>query len=121
MSSFRKVNLSQEELNKNPYKVSAQPSTSINKSEEKNKPQEDINVNDSRDIDRDITPSQQHFENSSQDEVPPGRPIMQPIDDSSASNTDNSEMDRGDNSYDMTGIDINDWYFPEGDLPWINY
>ena len=79
MSSFRKVNLSQEELNKNPYKVSAQPSTAINKSEEKNKPQEDINVNDSRDVDRDITPSQQHFENKSQDETPPGDRSCNPL------------------------------------------
>ena len=126
MSSFRKVNVSEAELNKNPYKNAAKTSESINNSEvDKNHSSsgptyEPLKTQRNQDKDTSTDP-ETSFNNNSQDgEVPPGNPVNNESQENST-DTEHMQVEDNQNSKDVTGIDLSEWYFPEGDLPWINY
>ena len=126
MSAFRKVNVSHAELNKNPYKNEAKSRDQNTVSENKENtasanqefdPDKTAKVTDAGPKD----PQQNSFDNASEEEAPPGNPVNDP-DFKEDKEEDAEHMSVDENvSHDEPGINLDEWYFPQGDLPWINY
>ena len=123
MSKFRKINLSKEDLDKNPSKISAKPvkplepisNTKLIKDNiSETEPEEGENPNTTTETEKNL-PDEDPQTSENGGEVPPGEPVNN-------NNTDNSEASENiHDSYDETGIDFSEWYFPQGEQKWINY
>ena len=135
MSTFKKINLSPEEIEKTP--VLNQPSTNKEPSTSKEpiyNPKYSENIKqksvekpdnaiaektDSQKVDKTDEPSTDAPKPEQKTEVPPGLPASAESD--RLSDSPGSGSDGGSDSYDVTGIDFDEWYFPQGKPRWINY
>ena len=120
MSQFRKINLSREDLEKNPHQLSPKPVEPISNTH--------LIKQDQEEASEDNHEGQEKPENNSQDnitdaeegkEIPPGEPAND-TEEEKSDITDNTEP-QDQESYDETGLDFSEWYFPEGTPRWINY
>ena len=122
MSQFRKINLSKEDLEKNPHRISPKPVEPINNPSLIKHDQEEVLKEDNKVQDSSENRSQDNINDNQQNsEVPPGEPVNNEEEESDDKGDITDKESEDQESYDETGIDFSEWYIPEGTPRWINY
>ena len=107
MSKFKKFNLTPEHLDKIPEEVQPEPIEKDKAKKTEEKPENDVPQGEEETTDEDM-------------QISPESDSMRDTGtaDSGGGNIPDDGLEDGG---DVTGIDFNEWYFPQGEPSWINY